>query len=50
MLVTGVPEKMLTDLRNSKGNRDLSATSMDILVSGESQNVSGLVFSLRMSE
>jgi len=37
MLITGQPDKMLTDLRNSKGSRKLSATSMEIPVSGVDQ-------------
>ena len=46
MLITGQPDKMLTDLRNSKGSRELSAMAMWILVSGENRNVSNLVFSI----
>jgi len=46
ILIMGQPDKMLRDLKNSKGNTDLPATSLDILVSGENQNVSNLVFSL----
>ena len=36
----------IRDLRNNKGSRDLSATSLEILVSCVKQNVSNLVFSL----
>jgi hypothetical protein len=48
MLIIGQPDKMLRDLRNSKGSRELSATSMEILVSGS--NVSNIMFSLSMLE
>ena len=34
-LIIGQPDKMLRDLRDSKGSRDLSPKSLDILVSGE---------------
>jgi hypothetical protein len=50
MLIIGQPDKMLTDLRNSKGSKVLSATAMWILVSGNNHNVLNLVFSLCMSE
>ena len=36
----------LRDLRNNKGPRDLTAVSLEILVSGVKHNVSNLVFSL----
>jgi len=35
MLIIGQPDKMLRDVRNSKRNREISATLMGILVSGE---------------
>jgi len=37
MLKIWLPEKMLRYLRNSKGSKELSATSMEILVSGVDQ-------------
>ena len=40
----------LRDLRNSKGSRELTAASLEILVSGVKHNVSNLVFSLCMSD
>ena len=40
----------IRDLRNNKGSRELSATTLDILVNGVKHNVSNLVFSLCMSE
>jgi len=40
----------LRDLRNNKGSRDLTAVSLQILVSGVKRNVSNLVFSLYMSD
>jgi len=40
----------LTDLRNNKGSRDLTAVSLQILISGVKHNVSNLVFSLCMLE
>jgi hypothetical protein len=46
MLIIGQSDKMLTDLRNSKGSRELSATSMEILVSSVNFNVLNTVFSL----
>jgi len=46
MLITGQSDKMLRDLRESKGSRQLSATSMEILVSGVSPNVLNVVVSL----
>ena len=49
-LIIGQPDKMLRDLRDSKGSRDLSPKSLDILVSGENHNDLNLVFSLCMSE
>jgi len=39
MLIIGQPDKMLRDVRNSKRNREISATLMEILVSGENFNV-----------
>jgi hypothetical protein len=45
MLIIGQPDKMLRDKRNINGSRELSATSMEILVSGDNHNVSNLVFS-----
>jgi len=50
MLIIGQPDKMFRDIRNSKRNREISATLMEILVSGENHNVSNLVFSLRISD
>jgi hypothetical protein len=50
MSIIGRPDKMFKDLKNSKGNRDLSATSLDVLVAGESHNGSNLAFSLRILE
>jgi len=50
MLIIGEPNKMLRDVRNNKGSRELSSTLMEILGSGEDHNVSNLVFSLCMSE
>jgi len=38
----------LRDLRNNKGIRDLTAVSLEILVSGVKHNVSNTVFSLCM--
>jgi len=38
----------LTDLRNNKGSRDLTAVSLQIPVSGGKLNVSNLVFLLCM--
>jgi len=49
MLIIGQPD-MLRDLRNSKWSRQLSATLIKILVSGENHNLSNLVFSLCMSD
>jgi len=40
----------LRDLRNNKGIRDLTAVSLEILVSGVKHNVPNTVFSLSMSE
>ena len=40
----------LRDVRNNKGIRDLTAVSLEILVSGVKHNVSNLVFSLCMLE
>jgi len=37
MLIIRQPDKMLTDLTNSKGSKEFSATSMEILVSGVDQ-------------
>jgi hypothetical protein len=50
MLIIGQPDKMLRDLRNSKGSTELSATSIGIPVSGDNHNVLNLVFPLCMSE
>jgi hypothetical protein len=45
MLIRGQPDKVLTDLRNSKESREFSATSMEILVSGvDSETFLNLVF------
>ena len=44
MLIVGV----LRDLRNNKGIRELTAVSLEILVSGVKYNVSNTVFSLCM--
>jgi hypothetical protein len=49
MLITEQPEKMLSDLINSKGSTELSATAMGILVSGDNHNELNLVFSISMS-
>ena len=48
MLITGQPDKMLRDLRNSKGSTELSATSMWIPVSGDNHNILNLVLSLNV--
>jgi len=37
MLIIWQSDKVLRDLRNSKRSRELSATSMEILVSGTDQ-------------
>ena len=37
ILITGQPDKMLTDLRNSKGSRELSAVWMENLIRGVNQ-------------
>jgi hypothetical protein len=50
VLVTGQPDEMLRDQRNSNGSRELFVMSMEILVSGDNHNVLNLVFSLCMSE
>jgi hypothetical protein len=50
MFIIGLPDKMLTDLRNSKGSRRLSAVWMDSLVRGVNHSVLNLVFSLCMSK
>jgi hypothetical protein len=50
MLIIGQPDKMLKDLRNSKGSTELSAMSMWIVVSGDNHNESHLTFSLCMSQ
>ena len=50
VLIIGQPDHMLRDLRNSKGSTELSANSMWILASGDTQYVSNLVFSLCMLE
>ena len=49
LLIMRQPDKMLRDLRNSKGSTQLSARSMEILVSGDNHNVLNNVFSLFMS-
>jgi hypothetical protein len=49
MLIIGQPDKMLTDLRNSKGSTELSAMLMWIVVSANNHNVVNVVFSLCMS-
>jgi hypothetical protein len=46
MIIIGQPDKMLRDKRNSNGSRELSVTSMEIVVSGDNRNISNLVFSL----
>jgi len=38
-LIIGQPDKMLRDVRNSKGSRELSATLMQNLVCGENHDV-----------
>jgi hypothetical protein len=50
MLIIGQPDKMLTDLRNSKASTELSAMSMRIVVSADNHNVLNLVFSLHTSQ
>ena len=40
----------LRDLKNNKGSRDLTAVSLEILVSVVNRNISNLVFSLCMSD
>jgi hypothetical protein len=40
MLIIRQPDKMLRDLRNSKGRTELSATSIEILVIGVYQKYS----------
>jgi hypothetical protein len=50
MLIIGQPDKMLRDLRNSRGSTALSAVSMWIVVSGDNYEVSNPVFSLCMSQ
>ena len=50
MLIIEQPDKMLRDLTNSKGGTELSALSMESLVSCENRNVLNLEFSLCMSE
>jgi hypothetical protein len=35
MLITGQPDKMLRDMRNSKGSTELSATALWTVVSGD---------------
>jgi hypothetical protein len=49
VLIIGKPDKMLRDLRKSKGSRQLSAVSMEILVS-RVNNVSNFVFSLGQAD
>ena len=46
MLIIGQPDKMHRDLRNIKASTELSAMSMWTVVSGDTQYVSNLVFSL----
>jgi len=48
--IIGQADKMFRDVRNSKWSRQLSATLVEILVSGENYNGSNLVFSLRILE
>jgi hypothetical protein len=50
MLIIGQPDKMLRDLRNTKGSTDLSAMSMWIVGSIYNHNVSNLVSSVCMSQ
>ena len=50
MLIIGQPDKTLRDLRNSKGSKELSATSTWIQVSGDNDNVLNLMFSLCVSQ
>jgi len=50
MLIIGQPDKMLRDLRNSKGSTQLSAMSMWTVGSGDNRNVPNLVFSLCTSQ
>jgi len=50
MLITGQPNKMFRDIRNSKRSKEISAKLMAILVSGENHNLSNLVFSLCVSD
>ena len=40
----------LTELRNNKASRDLTAVSLEILANGVKHNVSSLVLSLCMSD
>jgi len=44
MLIIEQHDKMCRDLRNSKGSTELSPMSMWILVSGDNQYISNLVF------
>ena len=50
VLIIGQPDKMLRELRSTKGSTQLSTTSMWIVVSGDNNNVLNLVFSLCISE
>jgi len=50
MLIIGQPDKMHREQRNGKGYREITATLMEILVSGKSHNVSNLMISLYMSD
>jgi len=50
MLIIRQPDKMLRDLRNSKGSTEVSARSMRIVVSGGNDNVLNLVLSLSTSD
>jgi len=43
MFIIGQPDKTFGDIRDSKGSREISATLMQILVSGENRNVLNLV-------
>jgi len=50
MLIIGQPDKMHREQRNSKQYREITATLMEILVSGENHNVSNRMISLCISE
>ena len=49
MLIIWQPDKLLKDLRNSKGSRELTAVWKESLVSCVNHNVLNLMFSLYMS-